>query len=551
MYKKNIVAALVAMNLAAPYVWAEELASPKIDATTMNLIEALVEQGVLTREKADELIQKAAQTTATSEVEQDAAPSQEEEEKVAPGTVRVPYVPEAVKQEIRQKVRTDLTEDVTADILAKAKQERWGIPGVVPTWIDRISIGGDIRIRAQSDSFPDGGGAYFDYQAINDAGSRNAAGVNATFNTTEDRDRARIRARLNLKAKITPGWKAAVRLATGSFTDPVSTNQTFGNYNTKYRLVVDRASLAYSSETEFFSFEAGRVKNPWFGTDLVWDSDLSFDGFVGKFKFAKTDNPLDVDENQLEPYLTMGAFPLTESNRDDDKWLLGFQAGLEKQFLSQSRLHIALAYYNYLKVAAIKNQLGDGTTYNYTAPSFMQKGNTLFDIAQPGSSSQLYGLATDYDLVNATVSYDLASFAPIHIYLTADYVKNVGYELSEDAKTFNTLLTTGYAEESDGYQFKVDVGWPDVRQRGNWRAYLAYRHLERDAVLDAFTDSDFHLGGTDSKGFILGGSYGLAENIWLDGRWISSEVINGEQFAFDSPGTFKVNTIQINLNAKF
>jgi len=62
-------------------------------------------------------------------------------------------------------------------------------------------------------------------------------------------------------------------------------------------------------------------------------------------------------------------------------------------------------------------------------------------------------------------------------------------------------------------------------------------------VLDAFADSDFHLGGTDAKGWILGGSYGLADNTWLRARWLSTDEIDGAPLSID--------TVQVDLNSKF
>ena len=62
--------------------------------TTLNLIEALVESGVLPRDKANALIKKA---------EQDAA--QKVAQKAPGTTVRVPYVPEFVKAEMREQIK--------------------------------------------------------------------------------------------------------------------------------------------------------------------------------------------------------------------------------------------------------------------------------------------------------------------------------------------------------------------------------------------------------------------------------------------------------------
>ena len=64
-----------------------------------------------------------------------------------------------------------------------------------------------------------------------------------------------------------------------------------------------------------------------------------------------------------------------------------------------------------------------------------------------------------------------------------------------------------------------------------------------DAVLDAFTDSDFHLGGTDTKGYILGGSFGIDKNTWFTMRWLSADPIDGPPLSID--------VLQADLNARF
>ena len=55
----------------------------------------------------------------------------------------------------------------------------------------------------------------------------------------------------------------------------------------------------------------------------------------------------------------------------------------------------------------------------------------------------------------------------------------------------------------------------------------------RDAVLDAFTDSDFRLGGTDAKGYSLGGSYGLGKNTAASARYLSGDSISGAPLSVD------------------
>ncbi len=148
-------------------------------------------------------------------------------------------------------------------------------------------------------------------------------------------------------------------------------------------------------------------------------------------------------------------------------------------------------------------------------------------------------LASDYKLVDFTASLDLAQFTPHHLIFTADYVKNVGF----DRQKVEELTQRSIEEKSAGYQLKFTYGWPHVTERRRWNTSIAYKYLERDAVLDAFTDSDFHLGGTDAKGYILGADYGLLENTWVSMRYLSANAIDGVPLAID--------VLQIDINAKF
>jgi hypothetical protein len=90
---------------------------------------------------------------------------------------------------------------------------------------------------------------------------------------------------------------------------------------------------------------------------------------------------------------------------------------------------------------------------------------------------------------------------------------------------------------------RLVVGMPGMLLRDDWQLSVAYRYLEADAVVDAYTDSDFHMGGTNNKGIILGAQYGLGRNTWLSARWLSSNEISGPPLS--------VNMVQVYLNAKF
>src|SRR5262249_457858 len=140
-----------------------------------------------------------------------------------------------------------------------------------------------------------------------------------------------------------------------------------------------------------------------------------------------------------------------------DKWLYGAQAGVEWESANRSRAKFGVALYDYRNVEGIRNTAAMPGAYDQTAPEFLQKANSLFDInsAVIGSPS-LFALASQFKLVNVTGVVDLARFSPVHVVLTADYVKNIGFDQGE------ILRRTGLSvqPETQGYFGRLTVGMP-------------------------------------------------------------------------------------------
>ena len=555
MFKKLIITLLPLLMIAGNVKAGEKEELMHLRYTTAKLLQLLVKEGVISADKAREMISNA-QAEAEQRLIDDKAKQMSEPQQ---GEIKVPYVPEFVKDQIRQQVRAELREDVTNDVLGKAKQERWGVPGVTPDWIDRIKWSGDLRLRAQSERFSDDNpdGIHINYNKANQKGS--SAG-DVLYNTNISRDRLRARLRLGMKAKITNDFDVSVRLATGSGSDPVSTNQTMGEYGNKYNLMLDRVYLKFTDidlqDYPWLTFYGGRMKNPFLSSDLVWDSDLAFDGLATTFRYnlSGSDDLFDMDDRSKTLYMTFGAFPLQEVELSTkDKWLLGLQLG--GKFISESgrsTYEAGITVYDYRNITGKRNETGLSLN-DYTAPEYMQKGNTLFQIANSGNTSDApFALASDYNLLNVTGCMTFTHFAPINVKVIFDWVKNMGFDReSIIERTGGSVIVSGggeadvsdITEETEGYMLKVVVGWPEITRRYSWRVFGAYKHLERDAVLDAFTDSDFHLGGTNAKGFLLGGEYGILDNVSLSARMLSTDEIQGAPYGVD--------VFQVDLIAKF
>jgi hypothetical protein len=261
-----------------------------------------------------------------------------------------------------------------------------------------------------------------------------------------------------------------------------------------------------------------------------------FDGVVANYRW-------NFNRSFAQPsnfYATLGAFPLQEIELSShDKWLFGGQVGFDWRTDGGHRFRLGAAYYDYQNIVGQENA-PDSTLLDYTAPPFVQKGNTLFDIRNDTDpTTNLFALAADYRLIDVTGSADWRVFSRYRLALLADYVNNVGYHEAD------VLARTGMVvpPRTKGYDAEISFGSTDLTEAGAWRVGVAYRYLMRDAVLDAFTDSDFHLGGTDAKGFIINVDFAPASRVWARLRYLSANEIDGPPLGID--------VWQLDLNARF
>src|SRR5581483_1867946 len=149
-------AVAAALALAGPALCAAEQQSERqsleeIRNTVVNLLRALVDKGLMTREQAELLVKQAqdkAAADAAAKAAQEAATAKADE-----GAVRVPYVPQIVKDEISKQVAQEVKPEVVADVVKEAKSEKWGVPAALPDWLSRVKVFGDVTVRAQGDLY--------------------------------------------------------------------------------------------------------------------------------------------------------------------------------------------------------------------------------------------------------------------------------------------------------------------------------------------------------------------------------------------------------------
>jgi hypothetical protein len=210
-----------------------------------------------------------------------------------------------------------------------------------------------------------------------------------------------------------------------------------------------------------------------------------------------------------------------------DKWLFAGQTGFTYNHLDNLCAKVGVAYYYYEHTVGIVNNPNQPGLTNWTAPQFQQKGNTLMDIDP--SSNILTAYASAFKELNVTGSLDIGYWHPTHVLLIGDYVNNLGFNQNDvDVRTGSVV-----PKQTIGYQLGLTIGYPTIQNFADWKAVLSYKYLQSDAVMDAFNDQDFHLGGTNAKGWIIGADFGLTKNVWLKARWYTADQITGPPLAID------------------
>jgi polyhydroxyalkanoate synthesis regulator phasin len=501
--------------------------------TVINVLRALVERGVLSREQAESLVRDAQSKAAA---DREAAAASDE------GAVRVPFVPEIVREQLEADLATSLTPVVADAVVERAKVERWGVPGALPEWLGRVAWSGDIRVRAESQIQASGNlpGFYLDFQAINEAGGIGLAGPDALRNVTEDRNRLRVRARFGLDAGLGEHFNTGVRIATGEIDSPVSTQQTAGDSARRYSIALDRAFLRFRDEDrfgfEYLTVTGGKFASPFLASEMLFDPDLAFDGVAGTGRLPiGTRMP-----GGSAAFWTLAALPLEEIELSgDDKVLLATQLGVDMRIAEGHRFRAAAAYYDFRNVQGRRNA-PESTLLDFTAPGFLQGGNTLFDIRNDlDVNTNLFALAGQYEIVSLRVAYDLPIAGRYAFSASGEWVRNIGWE-REDVLEVSGIDAD---ERVDGYEVQFAFGLRDLDRPWNWRASAFYRYVQRDAILDAFSDSDFRGGGTDVKGYGISAEVGVTEAVSARLRYYAADEIDGPPFGLD--------TLFLDVNARY
>jgi len=322
-------------------------------------------------------------------------------------------------------------------------------------------------------------------------------------NGGRDKDRQRIRARLGAYSEINPQVDTGIRIATGGGDDARSTNQDMDNYFDKKQIWLDLGYIDYHPDAvKNLHVIGGKMLQPWVSMgDVIWDSDINPEGLAVTYKY-----PLG---GSAELFGSLGNYSLKD-NVD----------GEGVQFRHDLRLTAGQLGSRFAITDNLKLTVG-GSVYAYQndKDSRCTGTSTPCALAVNGNSAD-----NQFRLYEGFSQIDIGGL-PMPLSFYGQYVKNNDAVTDQD-----TAWLLG--AKSKVFGFNLDYN---------------YRDVQRNAVVGAFTDSDFANGTTGSRGHKFKVGYDIDKNFALGATYFLTKSDYSSRTQRDA----NTNTLQLDAEAKF
>ncbi len=360
-------------------------------------------------------------------------------------------------------------------------------------WYEAMKLSGDFRLR---------------YEYI---------GQPSWDPEVRDRHRPRIRARIGLDAPVFDDLDFKLRMATaesvnaGTGADPVSTNMTMTNGDSKKGIWLDLAQLEYHpSAVKGLKLLFGKMENPYLlpgKSDLVWDHDLTPEGAALKYT---------LEQGVFSLQTILGGFLLMERSAETDAGVFGIQAILRFKLPANIYLLGGVGYFDFVNT----------------------RHKPVFDYTGTGKS---FG--------NTKTGGDYA-----HDYNELELFFEAGFEVPAGDKAIPVQVfvhsvqnMATHVDENFGWIAGACIGKADKPL--SFALKYNYRELRKDAVVGAFTDSDSFGGGTDGRGHKVSLEVVPFKNVTLGVSYFHDEARISTTNAQNRRGAYR--RLQVDLAVKF
>lgn len=397
--------------------------------------------------------------------------------------------------------------------------------------IGAIKFEGDIRLRSES---------FFGLSNSLSNGDNPAV----FGNELSTRHRMRLRARLKMSGSLgnETDWckefkckefEWGLRIATGSFADSISTNQTFTDFFNRKPFALDQAFVSYrpNSFGGRLQLQGGKFEPPWsLKFDVPWsnpemmiDNDLMVEGFSESYTHTSKTSTLRelklvawqlpfLERNSAFVRNSNGTVNLDQSRRDGrDLALYGGQIRARLEPSAKVALHLSVAdlYYSGTQfispVQVFGSQLLLPVTFTIPASGgtpaqtittqvsiprdllVAGNGNLGLTTASNNAINRDGRLSSGYNLVNLLARLDLKYSKRWPVSLVFNFVTNTqAHGVVRAGPGGADLIVPNH--ENNGFWGEVQIG--KAKERGDLAFNYTFMHIEKDAVLTPFNFSD-------------------------------------------------------------
>ena len=347
-----------------------------------------------------------------------------------------------------------------------------------------------------------------------------------------NRNRLRIRARLALDGTINSHFDWGLKLATGIFTDPITTNQTLTDFYERKPFALERAFIRYDSKGDKVGVQlvAGKFEPTFRRTQMVWDDDVNVEG-ASEALYFKTKTPL----RQVK--FVAFELPFNEVSAGKDGVLYGGQVQTDWQFSPKVSANANVAYYDWNHPDQIIPALGVATTQ---VNGGIQNGAGL-------TGNQNGALGTTNRIIRNAAGQPIGFLAGFNL---VDFLGNLTWQASGRFPVsfvfdFVHNATGRVKDEKDGFWAGVQVG--QTREKGDWLFGYTFTRIEQDAVLVPFNFSDIL--ASNSRAHIPTVGYQIANGVTLQWTGLFSQRAN--KVVVISPFDRYLNRMQFDVIYKF
>jgi len=408
--------------------------------------------------------------------------------------------------------------------------------------IDNATLYGDMRVRYE-----------------NRRGDINSTNANASIDASNlgdlTRERGRYKATLGVTTKA-GDFYTDLAISTGS--KGRSDNETFAgtkapaDFAPKKTAYINRAMIGWKA-TDWLTLEAGRMKNPLYTTQMVWDADLPLEGLVEKFTYKIGDVNLFANLGQVayesDSLADTDASALVTSTNG----LLFEQLGAQFPIVQdKSSAKAAVTFYTYThndvpqgasagtgSRGAFKPGIGQAALVNSAGV------NNLSVIEVP---AEINFMATNNIGIRAYGDYAINTDADARA--TAAGTTYSPYKGSNDDTAWLVGFVVGSAKDLKTFE-------SNKMAKGDWSMRLWYQEVGVWSLDQNLVDSDFFDSRVNTKGTVFKAQYNIQDNVYANFAYGHASRLNkdlgvGSTAGYDIPTNWNsFDLIQLDLTYKF